>query len=286
MKNSDLHTHSYYSDGLLSPKELVQLAKKRKIKNLALTDHDSIAGVREAIKEGKKLKINVIPAVEIRCDKSEILGYFIDINNKALLKKLKKSAKKNQDATKNWCERLEKAGYDITFKEIYKKYKKAQGNINEFYPLFELHLKGYGSTLEVAKKLSEEKLSTKKYKRMKILRAIKLVKKASGVPVIAHPWFAPETLLNKNMKKYVKAGLAGIEINNGDNLAFMKYISEKKDIVSRIREIAKKYNLILTSGTDFHGKALIKQMPGNHDLGKNNCDEKVVEQLISFTNRI
>ena len=138
MKNTDLHTHSYYSDGEYSPKELVRLAKKRKIKNLALTDHNSIKGVREAIKEGKKINVNVIPAVEIRCDKGEILGYFIDINNKNLNKELGKLSKDVQDGVKKWCENIERAGYNISFKEIWKKYPKARGNINDFYPLFEL----------------------------------------------------------------------------------------------------------------------------------------------------
>jgi len=274
MKNTDLHTHSYYSDGLMSPKEVVRLAKKRGLRNLALTDHDSVKGVREAIKEGEKMGVNIIPAVEIRCDLSEILGYFIDIKNKKLLAALKKSSKANEKGTKKWCETLRKARYNITFKEIWKKYPKARGNINTFYPLWELHLKGYGLTLKIRDEIRKKKLKRGKIKKTKIIDAIKLVKKAGGIPVLAHPWLDEETLDEKNMKKYIKAGLKGIEINNGDRQPFYPI-----KIKNKIKRLAKEYNLILTSGSDFHGIEVVKQMPGNHDLGKNNCDEKVIKML-------
>ena len=281
MKNTDLHTHSYYSDGQYSPKELVRLAKKRGIKNLALTDHDSIKCVREAIKEGKKIGVNIIPAVEIRYKKSEILGYFIDIKNKKLISELKKSSKQNENAVKEWCNKIEKAGYNISFKEIWKKYPKARGNINELHVLYELHLKGYGTTRDVAKRLSEQKIKKRKSERFSILKAIKLVKEANGIPVLAHPWFDSKTLKEKNIKKYIKAGLKGIEIKNGDTPSFMKKVSKRKNIIKIIKKLAKKYNLILTSGSDYHGERMVELMPGNHALGKNNCDEKIIQKLIS-----
>ncbi len=273
MKNTDLHTHSYYSDGRISPKNLVRLAKKKGIKNLALTDHDSIKGVKEAVKEGRKIGVNVIPAVEVRCDKSEVLGYFIDITNKSLIKKLKNSCRETEKRVKIWCSDLRKAGYNISFKELWKKYPKARGNINEFYPLWELHLKGHGSTMNLSKELREN-APRKAKKRISIVQAVKLIKNAHGVPVLAHPWLEPECLDKKDFKKYIKAGLKGIEINNGDRAPFYPV-----KIRNKIKKLAKKYNLIITSGSDFHGTDVVKQMPGNHNLGKNNCDEKVVEEL-------
>ena len=84
MKNADLHTHSYYSDGELSPKALVRLAKQRGIKHLALTDHTSLKGIKEAENEGKKIGVNIIPAVELKTTTGEILAYYINPNNKEL----------------------------------------------------------------------------------------------------------------------------------------------------------------------------------------------------------
>jgi hypothetical protein len=275
MKNTDLHTHSYYSDGLMSPKELVRLAKKRKIKNIALTDHDSVNGVNEAIKEGKKVGVRIIPGVELRTDLSEILGYFIDIKNKKLLAEIKKGCKNNQDNTREWCNKLQKAGYKISFKEIWDKYPKARGNINSFYPIWVLHLKGYGPTMGLSKKLRKDRLEKEEVKdKPPIVKAIRIIREAGGVPVLAHAWLDPKTLEEKRFKKYVKAGLKGIEVNNGDRPPFLKM-----KIIKKIKKLAKKYRLIMTSGSDFHGPGIVKQMPGDHNLGHNNCDEKVINQL-------
>jgi hypothetical protein len=275
MNNADLHAHSHYSDGLMSPREVVRLAKRKGIKHLALTDHDSVKGVKEAVQEGKKIGIEVIPAVEIRTQfRSEILGYFVDINNKLLVKTLKKSALIMEKTTEAWCKTLKKAGYDINFKEIWKKYPKARGNINTFYPLWELHLKGYGPTLKIQADIRKKKLKKINIKEIGIIDVIKLIRYAGGVAVLAHPWLGEETLEEKNMKKYVKAGLKGIEINNGDRAPFYP-----TKIKNKIKRLAKKYNLIITAGSDFHGLELVKQMPGDHMLGHNNCDEKVIKML-------
>lgn len=274
-KNTDLHTHSHYSDGQLSPKELVRLAKKRGIKNLALTDHNSVKGVEEAVTEGRKIGVNVIPSVEIEVDTGEILGYFIDYKNKDLIKELKVNSKNTEARTKDWCEKLEKAGYKISFEEIRRKFPKARGNINAFYLLHLLYKRGYGRPLKLAPKLwNNPKTRPKEFKKIPILKAVRLVRKAGGVPVLAHPWIDDMRSNFKNIKLLVRAGLKGIEVNNGDRKPL-----RKKRAVKQIKALAKKYNLILTSGSDFHGKELVKLMPGNHNLGKNNCDEKVVEKM-------
>ncbi len=283
MRNTDLHNHSYYSDGQISPKQLIRLAKKRGIKNISLTDHDSIGGVEEAIKEGKRIGVNVIPGIEIRADKGEVLGYFIDIKNKKLLRKIKLSNQRVEERVKDWCKKINNFGYKISFQEILKRFPKARGHVNEFYPLYLLYLKKYGKPLEISKTLRENNVQGKKTKQIPILTAIKLIKESGGVPVLAHPWLGDDLLKLKNIKKYVQAGLKGIEINNGDDFKFMREISKNKNILSCIKRIAHKYDLIITSGSDFHGQKLAKLMPGNHNLGKNSCDEVVVKQLRKFS---
>lgn len=274
-KNSDLHMHSHYSDGQLSPKELVRLAKKRGVKHLALTDHNTVKGVEEAIAEGRKIGVDVIPAVEIEVDTGEILGYFIDYKNKALLKGLKANSRNTEARTKNWCDKLERAGYNIRFEELVKKFPKARGNINAFYLLHVLYKRGYGKPLKLAPKLwKSKKTGPKNFKKINILKAIRLIRKSGGIPVLAHPWIDDMKINFKNIKILIKTGLKGIEINNGDRAPL-----KSRSTVKKIRILAKKYNLILTSGSDFHGKDLIRLMPGDHNLGKNNCDEKVVEKM-------
>jgi len=277
MKNADLHAHSYYSDGQTSPKELVRLAKKRGIKHLALTDHNSVKGVSEATEEGKKIGVNVIPAVEVRVNCGEILGYFIDIKNKELIEELNKINKRVQEKIRFRCEQLTKAGFIVSYKEFEKKFPKAKGNYNEFHPLYTLYLKGYGTTMGLRNKFKKINLKDKKIKVTSATRAIRLIKKAGGVPVLAHPWLDEKAL--PSIKKMVRAGLKGIELNNGDRAPFRHPKWTKK-----IKSAAKKYKLILTSGSDYHGEDIVKLMPGNHNLGKNNCDEKIVEKLRASLN--
>ena len=278
-KNTDLHTHSHYSDGQLSPTQLVRLAKKRGVMNLALTDHNSVRGVSEAIRAGKKFGVNVIPGVEIEVETGEILGYFIDTKNKPLRKLLRENRKKSESRVLDWCNRLRKAGYPITLTELKKNFSKARENLNGFYVLYTLYKKGYGKPLKLVPKLKKNPaINPKHVKYPSALKAIKVIKKAGGVPVLPHPWIDDYEWNFMNIDKYVRAGLRGIEMNNGDRAPL-----KSREFVNEIKDIAKEFDLILTSGSDYHGKELVKLMPGNHELGKNNCDSSVVEQLRKFS---
>jgi len=97
-KNIDLHTHTYHSDGVLSPTQLVEKAKETGLASIAITDHDSVSGLAEAFAVGKKLGIEIVPGVEITSYPNEkqefhLLGYFIDWKNKKLQKILAASQK-------------------------------------------------------------------------------------------------------------------------------------------------------------------------------------------------
>jgi 3',5'-nucleoside bisphosphate phosphatase len=274
MKNTDLHTHSYFSDGELSPSQVVRLAKKSGIKNMSLTDHDSVKGVEEAIKEGGKIGINVIPGIETRAQGTEVLGYFIDYKNKKFLKQIKKSARKNEKDTKKWCKLLKKAGYEIEFEDLEKNFPKARGNINTKYVIDSLH-NGKKERQEFYNEIKKHKPNKK---RISIIKAIKRIKKSGGVAVLAHPWIYTKCLEEKNIKKYIKAGLDGIELDNGD-----KHNLRKKEIVKKIKELSKKYNLVLTAGSDFHTKKGFGF--GRHFIGKVKCEEKIINELKKRINR-
>jgi predicted metal-dependent phosphoesterase TrpH len=281
--NSDLHTHSFYSDGMLSPKELMRLAKKNGVKNIALTDHDSTEGVKEALKEAKKIGLNLIQAVELGFEGGEMLGYFIDIDNKRLQNILMAGRKISVEKLKQSCLLYSKLGIKISFKEIKKRFPNHRNNLNGFFLFYMLYLKGYGNNMEeigiMLKKLKEgNNLKIYSKKRISAVKAIKIILQSGGVPILAHPWLSDEFLNEKNFKKLVKAGLKGLEISNGDN-----NVLRKSKYVSRINHLLKDYNLIGTRGTDFHGKKICTIQPGNHFIGKNNCDERVVKALYSLS---
>ncbi len=272
MKNTDLHTHSNYSDGTLTPKELVKKAKLKRIKHIALTDHNCVQGIKEAINAGKKLKIAIIPGVEILSEWGEVLGYYIDIKNKELLKLLDKNQKELDAGARVCIAELQNLNINISYAEVKKEFPK--------YPLmcfFVAQLLVKKGIIKTPSELYKEYIG-KKFKLQlnlpKMDGVIKIIKKAGGAAVLAHP-FADSDYKKEflNIKKLVKAGLDGIEVENG------QYKLYNKKIKNKIIEISHKYNLILTSGSDFHGKTV------KSELGECLCDEEVIIKLKKRTQK-
>lgn len=276
-KNSDLHTHSYYSDGYLSPAEVIRRAKAKGVRHFALTDHNSIEGVAETVKEGRKIGVNVIPAIEIRAKEDEVLGYFIDYKNNQFRKEIKKLQDNVTERVKKIVLRINKDGIKIKFSDLVNKYKPNKDNLMEIHAIRHLIDLGYGeSSRKGIGGLWAKYVKVIPYKEISVIDSIKLIKKFGGVPVLAHPWCeasAKKLLEDKEFRKLIRAGLEGIEIDNGDR-------DERRDseIISRIKHLAKKYGLIITSGSDFHRGEKSREWR-YHNLGMCNCDDKVVEEL-------
>ena len=272
MIKSDLHTHSYYSDGTISPKELVIRARKVGIKILALTDHNSVKGVGEAIKEGKRLGVSIIPGVEIMCKEGEILGYFIDYKNPGLRKKLARCAYPSNEKVKRKIVALQKKGLNIShaiFKKIF-----PHSTENYIKAHLKMYLMSLGFNPEEVEELIRIEVQEPREKKLTLETAIRLIKKYGGVPVLAHPWLDKKIFLKeKNIRACLAAGLGGIEFDNGDRTHW----GRDRMAVNKIKKYAKKYNLILTRGSDHH--ALPWHKGKGHLLGNTFCDEKVVEQL-------
>ncbi len=261
MKNTDLHVHSVYSDGFLTPKELVRRAKRNKLKYIALTDHNSIEGNEETIKEGKKVGVEVIPGVEVSSEWGEVLGYFVDSKNKKLMEIMKRSKKEVDTQTKQGIKKLQKLGFDVSYEKVKKKFPK--------YPMLSYYVALYltdEGLLEEWQDLYNHINLT--YHLPKMERVIKIIKKSGGVPILAHPFRECKfDEVVKNISKLIKAGLAGFEIENA------QCKGNYSEIKRKCRELANKYDLILTSGSDFHGKYV------ETDIGDKACDENVIEEL-------
>jgi predicted metal-dependent phosphoesterase TrpH len=277
MKNTELHTHSYYSDGDLSPSEMVILAKQKDIKNLAISDHNSLEGIEEAIKEGKKQGISIIPAIEIRAKEDEVLGYFIDYKNKELKKEINKITSNVVNRVKKIIAKLNEKGIEINFEDLIKRYFPNKNNMMEIHLIKYLKFKGFGEIKDLWKRyISKEGETYVPITEISIIDAIKLIIKYGGFPVLAHPWVEQDSkeLLDENkFNELIKAGLKGIEIDNGDR-------DERRDdkTIERIKELAKRHNLIITSGSDFHGDYLV-QATKCHGLGDYNCDDSIINKL-------
>lgn len=276
IKNTDLHTHSIYSDGFFLPKEVVEEAKKKKIKNLSLTDHNSVEGVEEAINAGKLFGIKVIPGVEIRAKEDEVLGYFIDYQNPDFKKEVKKLQMTYIKIVKFIIKEINKKGIKISYKDILKEYR-PNNNLMEIHVIRYLNKIGHGEIKDLWKRYMPDIWKSSVYsEEISVADAIKLIIQYGGVPVLAHPWVEPssrELLLDKNFKEVVRTGLQGIEIDNGDR-------DERRNdkILNKINILAERYNLVITSGSDFHGDEKSREL-NIHQIGEHNCEESVIGKL-------
>jgi len=247
----DLHTHSTKSDGTLSPTELILQAKEIGVEAIALTDHDTIAGYDEALKAGKEADITVISGVEISTSYMEkeihIVGLFVNCKDVEFKKKLQKLELERDNRNKFMVEMLNKNGIDIMYEEVIEKYKDVV--FTRAHMANELLLRGYvKSKSEAFKRYLGDYASC--YVKKELLNAdetINMIKAAGGVAVLAHPFryrLSADTI-NSLVKEFKNAGLAGIEVY---------YPTHTKSERKFARELADKYNLLHSGGSDFHGK--------------------------------
>ncbi|MDO5292248.1 MAG: PHP domain-containing protein [bacterium] len=251
----DLHVHSNVSDGTSTPSELVAYAYEKRLKAFALTDHDTVDGVKEAVDAAKRLatdtyELTVVPGVEISAAYNgkdiHILGLFLDYENKILVDTLHQVADERKRRNEKMCKNLQDAGILITMEDItegnedavitrahFAKALLKKGYVKEIKDAFTKYLDASGPYY-----VPREYLSPK--------TAIDLILSAGGIPVLAHPLLYK--LSSNELKTLVKElkgyGLQGIEAVYSCN----KGLDE-----SYVRSIARENNLAVSGGSDYHG---------------------------------
>ncbi len=253
-KYVDLHLHTTKSDGLLTPEELVKTAYKLKYKTIAITDHDTLEGISEGREAAEKYGIEVIPGSELTAyyynHEIHILEYFIEPDDKHFLKYLNKFKNARFERAKEMVRLLNKIGIDIDFNEIIKKYDSAA--LGRPHIARELVEKGYASEMQEAFKnflVPGKPAYVPKY-LIGPREIIQLIRDCNGIPVFAHPYyyFNYEALL----KKMVDMGLMGIEVY---------HTYHPPHLVKKLKSLAKKYNLLITGGSDAHSGPKGKYLP-------------------------
>lgn len=246
----DLHTHSTASDGSMSPAELVRHAKERGLAAVALTDHDTVDGIQEAIKEGKRSGVEVIPGIEISVrykPEMHVLGLFPDGDNYLNIRSELLTVKKGrEERNKKIINRLNELGIEITEDEVK---NVAMGDITGRPHIARvLVAKGYVKTIDEAFDIYLCKEGLAYFQRFELEPAdgIKAIRKAGGVPVIAHPVFLRKSYdeMDKLLQELKGYGLGGIEAHYSENT--------KEDTGNFLR-LAIKHELVATGGSDFHG---------------------------------
>lgn len=261
----DLHTHTTSSDGSFSPTALVKLASQSNLRAVAITDHDTIDGVNEAIDAGKNMGMEVVPGVEISTNLENstvhILGYFIDTTSKELHDKLDWAKGVRADRNNKIIEKFNGLGIDLTLKDVAKK----AGNEVMGRPHFAQVLleKGVVQTVQEAfdKYLAQGAKAYVDKFRFTPDQSIGLINRAGGLAVLAHPglykWSSSE--LDQAVKELSMLGLVGIEV------LYSTHTPSQSQI---FHDMAKRNNLLPTGGSDFHGlsKPDIKIGAGKGDL--------------------
>lgn len=246
----DLHTHSTASDGTYSPAELVRLAKEVGLSALALTDHDTVEGLKEALAEARELGMTFVPGVEISVKfegpgHCHILGYFVDPDSSVLTETLDLLQKARGERNRKMVARLQALGVDITLEELE---ELAEGEIGRPHFATLLVKKGVVKSVEEAfeRYLRKGAPAYVPKARLTAEEAFSAIKSAGGLVVLAHPIhlrLSPEDL-DRYVAELKTLGLDGIEAY---------YTEHSREFTALCLEMAGRYDLVPTGGSDFHG---------------------------------
>lgn len=251
----DLHVHSNASDGTYTPEELVNYAAEKNLDCFALTDHDTVSGVEKAIAAAAKLssdnrKITIIPGVELSTAYNKkdvhILGLFVDYKDECFINRLCQFNTLRAERNNKMCELLKNESIDISMEKMKEKF----GDTVITRAHFARYLldNGYTSNINEAFKKYLNAGCPCYVPKIKCtpIEAINIIKEAKGFPILAHPllYNMTDEELDKLIAELKGAGLMGIEavysLNTGND--------EEK-----LLALAKKHNLLITGGSDFHG---------------------------------
>jgi len=288
----DLHLHSTVSDGSDTPSQLIHQAMNLKLKAIAITDHDTIAGVEEFLSIGELKEIIAIPGIEISIrhePKRElidihIIGLNIDHTSTKLINTINDQIEGRLEQKKAICKRLrEEFGYDISFEEV----KAVAGSL----------VVGRPHIVEIMKKNNPKKVQGKsKNELFKMIsiggtafvdrevelnleESIELIKSVGGIPILAHPGIYNVSDHKKFIEMCIKAGIKGIEVEytyakNRPYFGTDKSKWAQNYFPDYFRKIAKEYNLIKSGGSDYHGKKK------NIIMGEANVPNKYLKSFI------
>ena len=238
--------HTIFSDGTYSPAEVVSLARRANISIISITDHDTVEGVELAMEAAKGSDITVIPGVELSARKESksvhILGYFIDYRNRELIDFLNWMKEARYRRAEKVIEKLKSFGVKLDMQEVIEEAGPGvigrthiaqalirRGAVDGIGEAFAKYL-GYGKPCYIPKANVSPK------------EAIDIIKGASGIPVLAHPGLLSE---DGWIPELVVDGLEGIEV---------WYSQHSNSQIEKYKSIAKKYNLLMSGGSDSHGK--------------------------------
>ena len=244
----DLHTHTYYSDGSLSPEELVKRAEEAGVSAIALTDHNSVAGLPEFL--AVESPVERVPGIEFTTEHNDkelhIIGLFVEEKDYPAIRERLEVLRKNKDlATKQLVENLQKAGYDLDLDDLQ---SKTQGIINRAHIATALTEKGYTASVKEAfsKLLSPKCGYYVSPKRPDACQTIAFIKSIGAVAILCHPFLnLTEEALLEFLPLAKQAGLDAMET---------VYSTYDRETTQKAKDIAARFGILESGGSDFHGE--------------------------------
>ena len=266
----DLHTHSYYSDGTFAPEQLLRQAQQLGLSAIALTDHNTVAGLPEFLAAGERYNVEAIPGIEITSEfcgeELHILGLFLQNEALAPLEEIMSEVRMRKARSERaLVEALCEKGMNLSYDAI--QAATPDGNINRAHIATEMVNKGYVSSYQEAFTtwLSPEWGLYHPAKRLDAFEVIRLIKSLGATAVLAHPFLSlNEEQLRRFLPRAAECGLDGMET------LYSKYDAATTALATRIAE---EYDLLPSGGSDFHGgnKPDVQMGTGWGDLRVPSC---------------
>ena len=254
MRPVDLHTHTTGSDGTCAPKELVRYAFRKGLAAVALTDHDTVVGIAEAMAAAREMNEEnapeVIPGVELSTEYMgkdiHIIGLYIDWKDPAFADKLQEFADARIFRNRKMCRLLTEAGYEVTYEALEAAFPDTVITRAHFAQYLCEH--GMVSSVEevFSKLIGDDCPYFVPREKISPADAVRFVRQYGGVAVLAHPlqYKMTDAALRLLVSSLCKAGLAGIEVY---------YSGYKPSDTAYLSRIAGEFGLFVSGGSDFHG---------------------------------
>lgn len=268
----DLHVHSNCSDGTFSPSQLVEYALEKGLQAIALTDHDTTEGIEEARAAAQNTSLQVIPGIELSTAfwgrDIHILGLNIDPENTYFQEKIKAFQREREQRNRTMISRMQKEGLRITWQDMtdnfpdsiwtrahFARFLADTGQVHTLAEAFNRFLGDHAPCFVPRNKVTP-------------FEAVKMIHQGKGKAVLAHPllYHLTEEQLEELVQSLVQSGLDGIEAIYSTNTGLDEV---------RMRQLAKKYGIFITGGSDFHGS----NKP-SIDLGKGRGNLKIPAYLL------
>ena len=289
MSYIDLHMHSYYSDdGEFEPKQLIDLCLEKNIKYFSIADHNSVRGIKEAKEYCVGKNINIIPAIELDCTFNEInlhvLGYGIDCDKTVFYDIEDNIIKQEQFASKKRMKLVKELGIDFSDEVINSLSRNGVVNgemIAEAAMKFDKNHKNpllmpyyeNGSRSDNPyvnfywDYCAQGKAAYAEVNFISLQEAISIIEESGGIPILAHPGNNIKESINL-LEQIISCGIKGIEV-------YSSYHS--KEQVEFYKKFSLKHKLLLTCGSDFHGKTKPSIVIGGTDC--EGIEDKIISQL-------